>query len=228
MKMGMKYLMTIAAAISLSVGARATAIFTISDGVNPVISVSDDAPGDEALGTGVIVVQTNVGVWNLAINIAVTKPLVGSASSPVMDISLQAFSTAGGSLTLNFSDNNFSAPSGTVNSTITGYTVTGTEGMASFNVYADPGNVLGATTVPITTLPPAALGLPLAENASGSLNLTGPFSMTEIAQVSADGPTVVNLDASFNFTATPEPSIPALGALGLGGWLWFRMRNRRA
>src|SRR5579871_5976357 len=142
MKTGTKYLIAFAAAICLSLSARASAIFTISDGINPIISVADNAPGDEASGTGVIVVQTNVGVWNLAINIAVTKPLVGSESSPVMDISLQAYSTAGGVLNLSFSDNNFSAPLGTINSTLTGYTVAGAQGMANFYVYGDQGNGL--------------------------------------------------------------------------------------
>jgi len=229
MKTGTKYLIAFAAAICLSLSARASAIFTISDGINPIISVADNAPGDEASGTGVIVVQTNVGVWNLAINIAVTKPLVGSASSPVMDINLQAFSTAGGMLSLTFSDNNFSAPLGTVNSTITGYTVVGAPGMASYSVYGDPNNILEATTVPITLLPPAPLS-PLAESATGTLDLATPFSLTENAVVTSGGPTVVNLDASFNFTptSTPEPGIPALAALGVGGWFWLRMRNRRA
>jgi hypothetical protein len=219
--------MAFATVISLSTSARASAIFTLSDGVNPVISVSDNGAGDYASGTGVLVVETNIGVWNLAINIAVTKPLVGSESSPVMDINLQAYSTAAGTLTLTFSDNNFSAPPGTVNSTITGDTVMGATGLASYSVFGDPGNILGAMTVPITVLPPAPLS-PLAETGSGTLNLAAPFSMTQTVEINAGGPTAANLDASFNFTPAPEPGVSALGALGFGGWLLFRMRNRRA
>jgi hypothetical protein len=114
-----------------------------------------------------------------------------------------------------------------VNATITGDTVMGATGMVGFSVYGDPANGLGALTVPVTVLPPASLS-PLAENASGPLSLAAPFSLTEYAQVSAGGATVVNLDASFNFTAVPEPGVSALGALACGGWVLFRVRNRRA
>src|SRR5579871_1072908 len=115
MKVGMKYLLAFASAIALSISARASAVFTIYDGVNPLISVTDNGAGDGASALGAIVVQTNVGVWALTINTGITKPLVGSETSPVMDINVQAFSTAGGSLTLTFSDINFGPASGIVN-----------------------------------------------------------------------------------------------------------------
>jgi hypothetical protein len=219
----MKYLLAFAFAISLSVSARA-ATFTIFDGVNPLISVSDNAPGDENSAPGAIVVQTNIGVWALTINTAITKPLVGSATSPVMDINLQAFSTAAGSLTLTFSDNGFGPASGPLNATITGNTVFGPIATAGMDVYGDPANVVGATTVHLAGIPQTPLSL-LSQTSSGTLALGAPFSLTEIAQVNAAGASLVNFDASFE--VVPEPGIAALGSVALAGWSLFRVRNRR-
>jgi hypothetical protein len=222
----MKYLLAFASAISLSVSARA-ATFTIFDGVNPLISVSDNAPGDENSAPGAIVVQTNIGVWALTINTAITKPLIGSATDPVMDINLQAFSTAAGSLTLTFSDNNFGPASGTLNATMTGNTVFGPAATAGMDVYGDPANIVGATTLHLVGMPQTPLVL-LSQTTSGTLNMAPPFALTEIAQVNASGSSLINVDASFNVTAVPEPGIVALGSVTLTGWALFRVRSRRA
>lgn len=225
MKVGMKFLFAFAMAITLSLSARAAAVFTIYDGVNPLISVTDNGPGDSASPVGAIVVETNVGVWSLTINTGVTKPLVGSDTSPVMDINVQAFSSAAGSLTLTFSDNNFGPAVGTVNTTASGGTVIGPTAMASVAVFGNQANIVGAQTVPLTTMPPTPLSF-LYQTTSGPLNtLNAPFSLTEVATITTTGSSLVNLDASFNVTPTPEPSIAALGALGLGGWIFSRRRR---
>jgi hypothetical protein len=205
--------------------ARASAIFTISDGVDPLISVSDNGPGDQSPMTGTILVQTNVGVWNLVINIAVTKPVFGSATDPVMDINLQAESTAAGSLTMSFSDNNFGPATGTLNASTTGMTVSGATGLAGLSVYGDPGNNILALTDLITSTPLTPLS-PNSDTSSGALTLGAPYSLTEILQIGANGATFVNVDASFNVSSVPEPSIPALGALGVAAWTLLRMRRR--
>ncbi len=228
----MQFWVTFATAITLSVCARATAIFTLSDGVNPLISVTDNGPGDESPATGVLVVQTNIGVWNLTIDVGITKPIVGSPTSPVMDINLQANSTAAGNLTVTFSDTDFGPVNGILNSTTTGYTILGTPGQVTSSVFMDAANVAGATTTLVASSPPATLPLagssPLAETSSGTLNQVGPFSLTEVAAVNSSGQTFFNLDQSLNLTAVPEPSVPALGALGAAAWMFFRARSRRS
>jgi hypothetical protein len=223
------YFVPLAVAVGFSMSAQAgTAVLTIYDGVNPLVSVTDNGLGDESGATGAVVVQTNMGVWNLTISSAITKPLVGSGTSPIMDISLQAYSTAGGSLTLTFSDINFGPATGTMNATVTGHTVSGAPASSTFYLYGDAANNIGGTSTLITSMPTTPLTPPLIESSSGPLTLPAPFSLTEVLSVSAGGGSVISVDGSFTLAPVPEPGIPALGALGVGGWIWFRMRNRRA
>jgi hypothetical protein len=227
MRIGIKYLLAFASAISLSISAKAQASFTIYDGVNPLITVSDNGPGDQSSVTGAIIVQTNVGVWALTINTAVTKPLVGSATSPVMDINLQAFSTAAGMLSLTFSDNNFGPAMGTVNASMSGNTVIGPTANAGMTVWGDQNNVVGGNSTFITTMGPSPLSS-LFQASTGPLTLNAPYTLTENTTVTSFGASIVNVDASFNVTPVPEPGLPVLSAMGFAGWLLFRVRNRRA
>jgi hypothetical protein len=194
------------------------ATLTLYDGVNPIITVVDNGPGDLIPTIGAILVQTNVGVWNLAISTAVTKPLLGSTTSPVMDLDIQANSTAAGSLQLVFSDNNFGPASGLLTATVTGHVVAGAGVTDTYTVYGDPANVVGATTVPIAST--GTSPLPIAASDSGPLDLPTPFSLTEVETLVASGPTTLTTDASYQ--VIPEPSVIGLAVLGFAaltlGW----------
>jgi len=200
------------------VHAYAAATLTLYDGVNPLITVVDNGPGDLIPTTGAILVETNVGVWNLAISTAVTKPLLGSTTSPVMDLDIQANSTAAGQLTLVFSDNGFGPASGPLIATVTGHMITGAGATDTYTVFGDPANVVGATTVPIAST--GTLPLPISASGSGLLALPTPFSLTEVETMVASGPTTLTTDASYE--VVPEPSVIGLAVLGFAaltlGW----------
>src|ERR1035437_6862461 len=66
---------------------------TLYDGANPLITIVDNGPGDMFGATGAILVATNVGFWNLTISSAITKPLFGSWTHPVMDLGITANSS---------------------------------------------------------------------------------------------------------------------------------------
>jgi hypothetical protein len=174
---------------------NAAATLSLFDGVNPLITVVDNGPGDFALQVGAIIVSTNVGVWNLAISTDLTKPLVGSATDPKMDLSVQANSIAAGSLRLVFSDNGFGPAAGLLMSEITGQIVAGAAATESYSVYGDPANVVGATTVLLASTGTLPVG---SGTASGPLALGAPFSLTQVEQIVASGPTFFNTDASFS------------------------------
>jgi hypothetical protein len=207
------------ACLSLAVGgycgqANAAATLTLYDGVNPLIVVTDNGPGDSILSPGIVYVQTNIGVWYLSISSAVTKPVFGSATSPVMDLIIQANSSAAGSLTFTFSDNGFGPASGTLNATVDGHTVSGAPTAVAYDVWGDPANVVGATTVHIAGIGPVAL--PASVTGSGSLSLPAPYSLTQVLTFTTTGATGLSADASFN--VVPEPGVLALGLLGIGLW----------
>src|ERR1035438_1693657 len=105
MKMGIKTLIVGLAVVGLANWAHAqNAAMTISDGVNPLMTFTDNGAGDLNTWKGQMFVVTNVGVWNLTITSAITKPATGSPTSPVMDITIQAISSAAGTLEYTFSD----------------------------------------------------------------------------------------------------------------------------
>ena len=203
---------------------NAAATLTVYDGVNPLITVVDNGAGDLSGATGAIILITNVGVWNLDINTAETKPVLGSPTGPVMTLSVQANSSAAGSLSFTFSDNGFGPASGLLTAITTGHVISGAGVTATYDVYGDPANVIGATTDHIasagtTTLPTTATG-------SGPLALPTPFSLTQVETFVASGPTRISADASLQ--VVPEPGVMGLGALGLAVFALGRPRRKQA
>src|ERR1700733_5960903 len=123
MKSGLKMCVVFLAIVGLAGIAQAIpvgAILSISDGVDPSITVFDNTTGDLNPATGELTMSTNIGVWSLSISTGVTAPALGSLTNPVMDLVIQASSTGAGSLTYTFSDVNYSAPTGSVNAIISG------------------------------------------------------------------------------------------------------------
>ena len=203
---------------------NAAATLTLYDGVNPLITVVDNGPADQNGATGGILLQTNVGVWNLTISSAVTKPLFGSTTQPVMDLGITANSTAAGSLRAVFSDNGFGPANGTLEALITGHIISGGPANVTYDVYGDPANVVGATTVHIASA--GTTPLPTSATGSGPLALPTPFSLTQVQTIQAFGPTFFNTDASFQ--VVPEPGVMGLGALGLAVLALGRFQRRQA
>src|ERR1017187_9637721 len=211
MKTGLKNLMVVLAVAGIANGANATANLTIYDGVNPLISINDNGLGDLNAASGELTVSTNVGVWSLSISSGATKPALGSATNPVMDIVVQASSTAAGSLRYVFSDNGFGPASGTLNATVSGHVISGAASTVDYSVYGDPGNVVGVLTTLLTTT--VTIPLPVLTSNSGPLALSTPFSLSEVVPLTASGASAVSIDASLS--VIPEPSTAAFTFLGL-------------
>jgi hypothetical protein len=205
--------------------AQAAATLTLYDGVNPLITVVDNGPGDQLGVTGAILVKTNVGVWNLAISTAVTKPLLGSTIDPVMELNLQANALDAGSLRLVFSDDGFGPATGLVNAIVDGQIVDGAAATVTYDVWGDPANVVGATTVHIASA--GTMALPTSATGSGPLGLPTPFSLTQVETLIASGATTLDSDASFQVVPVPEPTGIALAGLGLAACVLGRFQRSR-
>ena len=203
---------------------NAAATLTLYDGVNPLITVVDNGPADQNGATGGILLTTNVGVWNLTISSAVTKPLFGSTTQPVMDLGITANSTGAGSLRAVFSDSDFGPANGLLEASITGHIISGGPANVTYDVYGDSANVIGALTDHIASA--GTTPLPTSATGSGMLALPTPFSLTQVQTIDAFGPTFFNTDASFQ--VVPEPSVMGLGALGLAVFALGRPRRKQA
>jgi hypothetical protein len=195
---------------------------TISNAANPVITVVDNTTGDLSSLAGVVAVVTNVGVWNLVIDVGETKPAVGSASSPVMDLAIQASSTAADALTLTFSDNGFTLPSGILSASLSGHVVSGFGENVGYFVFGDAGNVVGNTITQVSGIGPGPL--PVSTTIAEAFALTAPYSLTQVVNITTSGPSSNSIDASFQ-ALIPEPSTVALVGLGLVGALAIRRRK---
>jgi hypothetical protein len=222
-KTGVKTLIVGLAVMGFANGAPAqNAALTINDGVDPRITVTDNGPSDLNPGLGQLLVLTNVGVWNLTITSAVTKPALGSSTNPVMDIQIQADSSAPGTLEYTFSENGFGPVTGTLTATVSGHVISGASATAGYRVYGDPDNIVGAETVFLAGT--ATSPLPAVANNSGPLSLPTPFSLAQDVTLNAPGATDISLDVSFD--VIPEPSTIGLVAIGLG-FLPLLRRHRR-
>ena len=223
---GGKLLLAGAILTSFTNRVNAAATLTLYDGVNPLITVVDNGPGDMFGATGAILVATNVGVWNLTISSAITKPLFGTATDPVMDLGITASSSAAGSLRFVFSDSDFGpVASGSTLVAIVDGQVNGAAATVTYDVYGDPANVIGATTVHIASA--GTTPLPTTATGSGPLALPAPFSLTQVDTFTVSGPTTINSDASFH-VVVPEPGVMGLGALGLAVFALGRSKRKQA
>ena len=116
----LKYLTLAAAVAGLAAGsAYAVPTLTISDGTTTQ-TVTDGSAGDGNSNVGVVTWVGSVGAWTLNVDTGSTKPYIGSVSSPAMDLSFLAGSSAAGTLTITFTDWGFVVPNGGVNDMING------------------------------------------------------------------------------------------------------------
>jgi hypothetical protein len=226
MKRELKCLVVSFAIAGAAYGAPVGAILSISDGVNPVITINDNLPGDLNPATGELTLSTNVGVWSLSISTGITKPAVGSSTNPVMDLVIQASSTGAGSLTYTFSDGGFSAGPGTLNSAVSGQVISGAPTTVGYKVFGDPSNVVEALTTQLTTT--GTIPLPTVTSDSGTLSLGSLYSLSQVVQLTASGASSVSVDASLNVSTVPEPSSVALTFVGLAFVTGHIVRRRRS
>jgi hypothetical protein len=150
--------LVVAGAITLALvpcGARAGAELELISGSTDII-VPDNGLGDMSIAAGQVLWVGSINGWSFTVNVGDTKPLLGSATAPELDLSVTANAPGNGNLIIKFSDTGFGPTTGVINSS----SFQNGTSSSSYDVLIDPNNALFGGT------------------SSTDATLTGPYSIT--------------------------------------------------
>jgi hypothetical protein len=207
---------------------HAAASIKISDGINTPIVIADGSGSDSNAATGVITWIGSIGVFDINVTTGSTKPVLGSATLPELDLNnLSINSTGSGNLWVEFSDTGFGPLPPSYSSFIT--TVGGTsDDTTEFFSYVDASNTLFGTATQVGNLGPYVAGQdndPFSGVTSGSASPSSPFSMTSVAKIThgSDG---MNTSFNLNVVVVPEPLSSSLFIVGAATLGFRRFRKK--
>jgi len=203
----------VAALLLIVPTADATAVMKIFDGTT-TLTIVDGGAGDMSADAGVILFNGAIGTWTINVTTGISKPVLGSAINPHMDLNtVNVTSSAGGTLTIWFTDVDFEPFSGSLVTHFGGTTANSLE----FDVFADAGNSAFGEGIPLFSFGPFGAGA-FSGDASVGVSLAGLFSLTERLMIVHTGQQGSSGDFEIR---VPEPSILLLlGAclVALGIW----------
>src|SRR5579862_595727 len=191
---------------------------------DPILIVSDGVNSSGAItltnGSGNYVNESFSGSWSVVITTGQSKPALGSAISPNMELDIVATSLGSTNpLTITLSDNNFSPIAGNNNAIaqFIGHAFGGTGDVLTFNTYTDTNNTLGALTSLLTTsgdmLPDG--GNQYSSTAIGSLSLCRPYALSEVVQIG--GTKAASYSLSVNLQTAPQVIMPPTNSFACAG-----------
>ena len=224
----------LACAIGVSAPAHAQFFATICNDIQCTggddISFQDNAAGDTAAATGAISFSAAAFGYSFLVNTSQSKPMLGSAAEPQLDLSFAATSTGtAGSVFIYTSDTGFTRASGSALLTLGG-TNSGASGTVTGRAWGGTSNTAlqfsGANLIGSLA---GLTGPTFAGSATSAFaSVVNPYSLTigmQIARASA-GTSSGNLN--LQVSAVPEPSIWASIFMGaaLVGFVSRRRRRR--
>jgi hypothetical protein len=192
--------------------------------------IQDNAAGDTIAATGAINFSISAFGYSLLVNTAQSKPMVGSAGTPQLDLTFAATSTAAtGNVFLYVSDTNFTLGNGSFVLTLGG-TNSGGDGSVQGRAWGGTSNTefqfsganLLASIGPLTTA--AFSGSATGPFAAAS----NPYSLTIGTTISRTTAGTSTGDLNLQISPVPEPSTWALMLIGpaLVGFVAQRRRRK--
>ena len=213
--------------------AHAIAQLRISDGVNAPLIISDNiGPDSSALLGHVNYANPTFFGWNIFVSSGVTKPIVGSATTPQLDLNWQVSRGAGASATLSisFSDNDFILASPRLVQVASGGTL-GNAGAPSVNVrsWYDLGNTTLAETTLLTSHLFSGQGGYSGNDNGGPVPADPSVAFTVRIDVTLPLNGIASGDVDFQSSPVPETgSMLTLLGTALFGLGVFAIRSRKS
>jgi len=187
------------------------------------VIVADGGVGDLNGAAGVVTFSGAVGAWTINVDTGVTKPVLGSAGAPHMDLNfvdIYSGTGAGNKLTILWSDTDFTAP-GQFQTLIGGTNATG--GSSSIQDYIGPSNALFDTSTALCPLGPFAAGAYSGSCTKPDTGTLPPYSLT--MQVVLTAGAKGSFSGDHELTRVPEPGSLLLLGIGFLGLAAIRRRK---
>lgn len=203
--------------------ARAVPTLTLFDGTHTLV-ITDQMLNDSSSTAGQVSFVGTIGSWTISFTSGSTKPLLGSATNPSMTLtSMVATSKGSGTLSISFSDTNFSPVANhadVFHSTIGGTVGSKTAGSITYNTYASRANTLFGTTTHLTSSGPFGPGSFSAAGTSKQMVFLSDFSLTQQVTIVHNKAGTSSFNAAFTTTSVHVPdsgsSVALLGIALVG------------
>jgi len=222
----------LACAIGVSAPAHAQFFATICNDIQCTggddISFQDNAAGDTAAATGAISSSAAAFGYSFLVNTSQSKPMLGSAAEPQLDLSFAATSTGtAGNVFIYTSDTGFTRASGSALLTLGG-TNSGASGTVTGRAWGGTSNTAlqfsGANLIGSLA---GLTGPTFAGSATSAFaSVVNPYSLTIGMQITRASAGTSSGNLNLQVSAVPEPSVWAsifMGAVLVG----FVSRRRR-
>jgi hypothetical protein len=215
--------LTLALALGVATQAQAIPQLRLQSSAGADVTVADgDTTGpdvDLSSTDGVILFSGAIAGWNMNISSGFSKPFLGSAVEPWLDLNSANFSSlAGGTLNLWLTDTDFGPHS---NGAHVLAAIGGTTwGNVTFRTFYDESNVAFGTAHEITSQSFSPLAF--AGAIGGELSSATAYSLTMLVTLVHQGAQMTSFDATVQ---VPEPSSMLLLSAGLLG-IGFTLRRR--
>jgi hypothetical protein len=224
----------LACAMGVSAPAHAQFFATICNDIQCTggddISFQDNAAGDTAAATGAISFSAAAFGYSFLVNTSQSKPMLGSAAEPQLDLSFAATSTGtAGNVFIYTSDTGFTRASGSALLTLGG-TNSGASGTVTGRAWGGTSNTAlqfsGANLIGSLA---GLTGPTFAGSATSAFaSVVSPYSLTIGMQITRASAGTSSGNLNLQVSAVPEPSIWASIFMGaaLVGFVSRRRRRR--